>query len=176
MTRTLKNKARVVISSNSTVNSHNDYFLCTIMIWRRFNAYSVKPKASFKLWNTPLVRCPPLGRGDRVARPPVENVQRPRCLRKYTSHPNYRNCKVDISRRQGHSGRMCVKPLLFHYTIRTCDVKRRSHADNIIGFLYGRGKSMTPCSPRERWRCLKGRRKTCWRVHVGVCICDNSRC
>lgn len=82
---------------------------------------------------------------------PVGNAHRHRHLWKYVPHLNYRICKVDISKRQGHSGRTCVKPPLFHYTIRTWDVKRRSHADNIIGFLYGRSKSMIRCTPWERW-------------------------
>lgn len=66
------------------------------------------------------------------------------------AHLNYKICKVDISHRQGHSRSVCVKPLLFHYTIRTCGVKRRSHADNIIGSLYGGSKSVTWYSQQER--------------------------
>lgn len=95
---------------------------------------------------------------------PCRERSTPWYLWKYTSHPNYRNCKVDISTRQGHSGSMCANPLLFHYIIRTCDVKRRSHADNIIVSLYGRGKTMTLCSPWESWENWKNL------VDVHTCI------
>lgn len=96
---------------------------------------------------------------------PVKNVQHHGIFENIPLTQITENCKVDIAARQGHSWSTCVKPLLFHYTIRTCDVKRRSHADNIIGSLYGRSKSMTPCSPWERWgNC--GVAKPCWRAHV----------
>lgn len=84
-----------------------------------------------------------------VADPLWKKCSTPHRLWKYTSLLNYRNCKVDVFTRQGHSGGTLVKPLLFHYIIGTCDVKQRSHADNIIVSLYGRRKTMTPRSPQE---------------------------
>lgn len=137
--------------------------LRTILIMQLFHSYNIlsnstlkkkiwTTKANFKMWSIAFsasISCPsnwlpgsPLPCGERSS---------PRYLWKHTFHANYRNCKVDIFKRQGRSGGMYVKPLLFHYTIRTCDVKPRSHADNIIGSLYGRSKSMTPFSPWERW-------------------------
>lgn len=42
-----------------------------------------------------------------------------------------------------------MKPLLFHYVIGTCDVKQRSHADNIIIFWCGRRGKKKRCGKKE---------------------------
>lgn len=108
------------------------------------------------LWNISHLGC---WSGVRVADPLWKKRLTPRRLWKYTSLLNYRNCKVDVFTRQGHSGGTPVKPLLFHYVIGTCDVKQRSHADNIIVSLYGREKTMTPCSPQEKRSHFENKRK-----------------
>lgn len=90
----------------------------------------------------------------------------PPYLRKGASQWNYKNCKVDISTRQGRSGSAGVKPLLLHYIIKTYNVKLRCHADNIIVSLYGRNQSVTRCSPPLRW----GRTKARWSVYVHIFV------
>lgn len=93
----------------------------------------------------------PQGSPSRRSEPPY--------LAKGASQRNCKNCKVDISTRQGRSGDAGVKPLLLHYIIKTYNVKLRCHADSIIVSSYGRNQSVTRRSPPLRWERTKAPQK-----------------
>lgn len=59
----------------------------------------------------------------RLQGSPSSDGQDCRFLVKGVSQRNCENCKVDISMRQGRSGGTGVKPLLFHYIIKTCQAE-----------------------------------------------------